>query len=140
MVWGKELYVDATKVQANALLDSLKPRFFVEAHLADLFGAETEELPNENEQQISQTEAVSNEPAEQEETPLPAQLPVSLSQEEREALCQSNAARHDWIEQQGAQNRRVTGRCYQRIADLRVSTTDPDATIMSWMEANRASS
>ena len=130
LVWGKELYVDATKVQANASLDSLKPRFFVEAHLADLFGAETEELPNETEQQLSQTEAVSNEPAEQEETPLPTQLPVSLSQEEREALCQSNAARHDWIEQLGAQNRRVTGRCYQRIADLRVSTTDPDATIM----------
>src|SRR5438128_11377146 len=44
LVWGKELYVDATKVQANASLASVKPRFFVEAHLAALFGAETEEL------------------------------------------------------------------------------------------------
>src|SRR6266550_2049997 len=42
LVWGKELYVDATKVKANASLDSLKPRFAVEAHLATLFGAETE--------------------------------------------------------------------------------------------------
>jgi len=58
------------------------------------------------------------------------QLPTSLSQEEREALSQSNAARHDWIEHLGAQNRSVTGRCYQRLADLQVSTTDPDATIM----------
>src|SRR5260221_3401058 len=30
----------------------------------------------------------------------------------------------------GAQDRSVSGRCYQRIADLQVSTTDPDATIM----------
>ena len=27
LVWGKELYVDATKVKANASLESLKPRF-----------------------------------------------------------------------------------------------------------------
>src|SRR6187549_1055838 len=37
LVWGQELYVDATKVEANASLDSLTPRFAVEAHLADLF-------------------------------------------------------------------------------------------------------
>ncbi len=37
LVWGKELYVDATKVKANSSLDSLKPRFAVEAHLANLF-------------------------------------------------------------------------------------------------------
>jgi hypothetical protein len=30
----------------------------------------------------------------------------------------------------GAQDRRVKGRNYQRIADLQVSTTDPDATLM----------
>ncbi len=130
LVWGKELYVDATKVKANASLDSLKPRFFVEAYLTDLFGAETEELPDETDQHTPQTEAVSNEPVEQEETLIPTQLPVSLSQEEHEALSQRNAARHDWVEHLGAQNRSVTGRCYQRIADLRVSTTDPDATIM----------
>ena len=39
LVWGRELYVDGTKVQANASKDSLKPRFFVEAHLSDLFSA-----------------------------------------------------------------------------------------------------
>ena len=37
LVWGKELYIDATKVEANAALDSLQPRFAVEAHLAQLF-------------------------------------------------------------------------------------------------------
>src|ERR1700693_4734400 len=42
LVWGKELYVDATKVQANASMESVKPRFAVEAHLANLFAAEPE--------------------------------------------------------------------------------------------------
>src|SRR5438105_9257077 len=36
LVWGKELYADATKVQANAALSSMKPRFAVEAHLENL--------------------------------------------------------------------------------------------------------
>src|SRR5947209_13054920 len=50
LVWGKELYVDATKVNANASMESVKPRFAVEAHLANLFAAETEEPAKEVEQ------------------------------------------------------------------------------------------
>src|SRR5260370_22167723 len=42
LVWGKELYIDATKVEANAAITSVKPRFAVEAHLANLFNAQTE--------------------------------------------------------------------------------------------------
>jgi transposase len=39
LVWGKELYFDGTQVQANAAMESLKPRFYVEAkhHLSTLF-------------------------------------------------------------------------------------------------------
>jgi nitronate monooxygenase len=37
LVWGKELYFDGTKVAANAGKDSLKPRFYVDAHLDSLF-------------------------------------------------------------------------------------------------------
>src|SRR5258705_6569955 len=44
LVWGKELYFDGTKVLANASTESVKPRFFVEAHLPPLFRAQTEEL------------------------------------------------------------------------------------------------
>src|SRR5713101_5511433 len=51
LVWGKELYIDATKVEANASLDSLTPRFAVEAHLANLFETESEERQEEREQQ-----------------------------------------------------------------------------------------
>jgi len=116
LVWGKELYVNATKVKANASLDSLTPRFAVEAHLSTLFAEEAEQPTEETEQVVTQEEAVSHEPGEQEEMNVPRQLPVSLSQQEHEQLAQGNAERHDWIEQMGAQNRSVTGRCYQRIA------------------------
>ncbi len=37
LVWGKELYFDATQVKANASLESIAPRFAVEAHLGELF-------------------------------------------------------------------------------------------------------
>lgn len=46
LVWGRELYIDGTQVNANADLDSLTPRFAVEAreamqaHLAALFSDE----------------------------------------------------------------------------------------------------
>jgi len=56
-------------------------------------------------------------------TPLPAALPVALCEE----LAATNAARHDWIAQEGRQQRGAHG-YYQRTADLRISATDPDAT------------
>src|SRR4030095_11169944 len=48
LVWGEELYFDATKVDANASLDSIAPRFYVEEHLGELF---TEEEPPKAEQE-----------------------------------------------------------------------------------------
>jgi hypothetical protein len=35
VVWGEELYFDATKIEANASLESIVPRFAVEHHLHD---------------------------------------------------------------------------------------------------------
>ena len=127
LVWGHELYLDSTKVEANASVDSVKPRFFVEAHLANLFSPEAEEGAAEAVQEMGQEEPTRRE---HEELPAPRPLPTSLSPEEDAALTQHNAARHEWIEQEGAQDRRVTSRGYHRMADLRVSTTDPDATLM----------
>src|SRR5215216_3987986 len=42
LVWGRELYFDATKMEANAGIPSLIPRFYYDAkvHLADLFADE----------------------------------------------------------------------------------------------------
>ena len=126
LVWGRELYFDGTKVAANAGKDSLKPRFYIEAHLESLFG----EADQRTEQESPPEEQANSPACEQGERPAPAPLPTSLSPEEQERLAQENAQRHDWIEEVGAQDRSVSGRCYQRVADLQVSTTDPDATLM----------
>src|SRR5918994_1023095 len=44
LVWGRELYFDATKVRADADTDSLVPRFYQEAkvHVADIFADQLE--------------------------------------------------------------------------------------------------
>ena len=60
LVWGRELYIDSTQVNANADLDSLTPRFAVEAraaiqtHLAALFSDEE----RQQEPQTAATEVV----------------------------------------------------------------------------------
>ena len=113
-MWGRELYIDGTKVAANAGKESVKPRFAVEAHLSSLFDTHMEAPGDEEEQQQAAEEPT---PHEHEELPAPTALPTSLPPEEYETLAQHNATRHDWIEQEGAQDRRVTSRGYQRIAD-----------------------
>ena len=45
LIWGKELYFDATMVNANASMDSVKPRFAVDSHLRELFATEEKEEP-----------------------------------------------------------------------------------------------
>lgn len=129
LVWGKQLYIDSTKVQANAFQDSLQPRFFVEAHLSRLFD-DPQQGSQEPESVLERREESVEEVGALKERPAPKPLPTSLGQQERETLAQSNQERHDWIEQLGAQNRKMTTRGYQRLADLWVSTTDPDATRM----------
>src|SRR5215211_5372123 len=44
LVWGRELYFDATRVRADADTDSLVPRFYAEAktHVADIFADASE--------------------------------------------------------------------------------------------------
>src|SRR5438105_6409289 len=64
LVWGKELYIDGTQVNANADLDSLTPCFAVEArkaiqtHLAALFSDEE----SQQEQQRGAAEVVAASP------------------------------------------------------------------------------
>ncbi|GAC1636246.1 MAG: IS1182 family transposase [Ktedonobacteraceae bacterium] len=135
LVWGKELYIDSTQVNANADLDSLTPRFAVEAraaiqaHLTTLF---TEE-ESQQEPQPEETKVVAAPPegtsSEVKTSTVPLALPVVLPQAEQEELARENAARRDWIAQEGRQQREVHG-LYQRTSDFKVSTTDPDATPM----------
>ena len=119
LVWGQELYVDATKVEANASLASLQPRFAVEAHLARLFAAGE----GEDDGDLSRADGGGGEGG-------PEPLPVSLTEEALAGLAELAAARHDWIGEAGRPDRAKTSGSSRRTADYRASATDPDASPM----------
>jgi len=112
LVWGEELYFDATKVEANASLESITPRFAVEQHLEKLF----EEQDHQDADGVARAAEVED----------PEHLPGSSNEE----LITANAAKSDWISRAGRQEREVKGVWYRRTADLLVSETDPDASPM----------
>jgi len=111
LVWGKELSIDSTDVDANASIDSLQPRFVVEAHLARLFDEQDEKGGDDPGGDSG-----------------PTHLPVMLTEEARAELADRAATRHDWIGEMGRPDRTRTSGSYRRTADYRASTTDPDAT------------
>jgi transposase len=115
LVWGEELYFDATKVEANASLDSARSRSLVEGrlgeHLVEVFPEDAA-------------------PAQGEDHPGVVAGVVGPEGDERQALAQTNALRHRWMAEAGRQERGVLRWGYKRMADLRVSTTDPDAAPM----------
>ena len=114
LVWGKELYFDATKVEANASLDSTRSRSLMEhgleEHLAGIFPEEAQPV--------------------EEGTNAPEIAAVGPAGREGEALAEANAKRRHWIEEAGRQQREAVRWGYRRIADLRASATDPDASPM----------
>ena len=125
LVWGQELYIDATKVAANAAVDSLQPRFAVEAHLNRLFAPVHDEGDGDD-RRGSSDETGGDDP--------PTPLPIDLTEESRSQLAERAAQRHDWIGHAGRPDRETTSGPYRRTADFRVSTTDPDATPMPYGE------
>jgi hypothetical protein len=92
LVWGEEVYLDSTKVKANASTDGLLPRFYVEAkqHMQELFAEE---------QPLDEGGSV-------------RRWPRSLV-EKYDGTRLSEDTR------------------YTRLADVWVSPTDPDATLLS---------
>ena len=48
--------------------------------------------------------------------------------DERQALARQNTRQHRWIEKNGRQERQFVRWGYERMAHMRVSTTDPDAS------------
>jgi transposase len=120
LVWGRELYIDATKVAANASLESMGPRFAVEAHLATLFDKSTAGI-------LGEGEGNGGDPGDER---APSPLPLALSEEDRATLGECAAARHDWIGEAGRPDRDHTSGAYRRTADFRASATDPDAGLM----------
>src|SRR5918994_2222096 len=117
LVWGEELYFDATKVEANASFNSTRSRSLLETlgnrlkeHLGEIF---SEQMCFAQDVGTAGIAAV-----------------VGPTAEKRRALAQKNARQHRWISEAGRQHREVVRWGYRRMADLRVSTTDPDASPM----------
>jgi hypothetical protein len=102
LVWGQELYVDSTQVNANADLDSLTPREAreareaMQAHLAALFSEENAQH-KQQEAAGDSADTPSGEATSTEDTTfaVPPPLPVVFCEPEREELAQENTARHD---------------------------------------------
>lgn len=137
LVWGKELYFDSTKVDANASMASLRPRFAIEPHLEKLFEPGQEEETSGP--STTRTTAAVGPPAlpsasgaadHSNADPAPLSPPVPLSDGERRALAEANAARHDWLARDGQPDRSVRESSYRRRNDFVGSATDPDAALM----------
>jgi transposase len=128
LVWGEELYFDATKVDANASLDSVAPRFFVEQYLGELFAEEDgEDLLDADQQESITTSEGRN------ESPM-AEL-YKLPSADEETLTAQNASTDDWISRNGRQRREQKGVFYRRKADFLASKTDPDSSLMKRRES-----
>jgi DDE family transposase len=115
-------------VEANAALDSLTPRFAVEAHLAALFaGAETEAADEDDEagDDLGRAGGASDTAG-----TAPVPLPIALSAQARADLAAAATARHDGIGDAGRPDRSVVRAGDRRVADFWASPTDPDASPM----------
>jgi transposase len=124
LVWGKELIVDATKVRANAPLDTVVPRFYwqwkTQQHLAALFDEASPEPRPEIAAELHP------DPLE----PAPLQLPAGLSAADEARLAAEQAAQWKLLEQHRLDPDRPSVPGYQRLSDRRVSPTDADAALM----------
>jgi transposase len=115
LVWGRELYFDATRVRADADTDSLVPRFYADAkaHVADIFD---EQLEPQDEPAAPPPDGLLHLPVETREADGAAEEP--------------SAARWNVLDERRLAPGRPSHRGYRRTSDFWVSTTDPDATPM----------
>ena len=112
LVWGRELYFDGTKVEANAGIPSLVPRFYYEAttHMAELFADKTVDA----------------------EPHVDADLPLGIMQLPIDSAPVPSVGDPPWrlLEERRLNPNRPSKRGYRRTSDFRVSPTDPDASPM----------
>ncbi len=118
LVWGEELYFDATKVEANASFDSTRSRSLLE-NLENRLKEHLEEIFSEQRPFIQDAHATAI-----------AAVVGPTAEKRRALLAQKNARQHRWISEAGRQQREVVRWGYRRKADQRVSTTDADASPM----------
>jgi transposase len=124
LVWGQELLFDATKVRANADLDSLVPRFYWQAkqHLAELFDEANAPSTPEGDSRPAPTPDVDAEPR---------RLPIGLAPADEARLTAERTETWQLLDELRLDPDRPAVRGYRRLTDLRVSPTDPDAAPMS---------
>jgi transposase len=125
LIWGRELFFDATKIRANADVDTLVPRFYWRAkqHLDELFADPAAAArPALEEQPVLQSSPGAAAP--------PLALPVPLTPAASETLAAENAARWALLNHRRLDPERPASGPYQRATDRRVSPTDPDAALM----------
>jgi len=120
LVWGRELYFDATRVRADADTDSLVPRFYQQAqtHIADVFAS-------------NPTQADGRESGGASALVPEGLLPFPMHEGESvETGVATHPPHWNLLEQRRLDPTRPSHRGYRRTSDFWVSTTDPDATPM----------
>jgi len=127
LVWGEELLVDATKVRANAAVNSLVPRLaeVVDGHLVELFGTDAPAVGA----------AAAAEAGAGEEAP-PVLHPVG--EDAAPALVPEPPQRWDLLEQCRLDPTRPVSPGYERLSVRKVSRTDPDATPLTLRDGRSA--
>jgi transposase len=147
LIWGQELFFDATKIRANAALNSVVPRFYLQAkhqaqeHVATLFAEESAPTPTVGAPQEpapttdgrSEPRCCADGPVPQDVTcsSTPIVLPATGSAEEIAQLAAANQAEWRLLEHHRLDPARGPASGYQRLTDLRVSPTDPTAALMN---------
>jgi transposase len=129
LIWGQELFADATLAEANADRDKMLPRFAFEAHLKRLFG-DAYLPPATPDVTTATVSSPLGEEAQTKADPPAPELGTNLSPLQAAALEAQNQQRHDWYAHNGEPNRTIQRGAYQRMSDLWVSLTDPDAVLM----------
>ena len=102
LVWGEELFFDATKVETNASRASRPPRFSAEAHLGGLLGGEG----------TPETEGKGDAPGPSAGADLDA-LPTAADR----GLRAENEGRGDWISRDGKPDRTIVRNGYRRKSE-----------------------
>jgi hypothetical protein len=103
LVQGRELYFDATKVEANASLYSMRSRSLVEGRLGEhLMGIFPDEVPLGQDQDTPEIAASEISAAD---------VVGPVGREQRPTLAERNARQHRWIAQAGRQKREGCSPC-----------------------------
>jgi transposase len=138
LIWGKELFFDATRVRANASVDSVVPRLgrVVDDHVEALFPSGGD-AGDEGREGSDAGEA----PPPPAVLPLPPRPDAALGMPPRRPGRQRlivEPQRWDLLERARLDPARPLASGYRRLSAERVSRTDPDAALMTTAAGGRA--